>query len=200
MTPETPPPGDAVDALFRQEAIDEYLRGRTRGHLLQVSSAWKGWAFVLLAATFLGALAFAALVQLHTYVSGTAVVRRVPEEGGGTPSALEVVVLFPGDAGPHVRVGTSLRLQLEGSAAPTMELPIREVTSEIYGIERSRQFLGPAVADIPQIAGPSLIARCPWPVDGPAGASPPPPGTLGVAEIRTGSQSILQNLLFRRAS
>ncbi len=46
-------PSEESDPLFREEALDYFVRQRGPGELLQVSSVWMGaayWAFLLLVA------------------------------------------------------------------------------------------------------------------------------------------------------
>ncbi len=107
------------DPLFRREAVEDYLRGRDHGRLLDVSPFWSVWAFGLLVLVFAGAVAFAAFAPIGTDVRCVAVVR------ADAAGAAEVQVALPADVPappPGARVaiefgaGTPLRRVLHAAA------------------------------------------------------------------------------------
>ena len=46
--------------LFREEAVEEYVRGRDRGSLLRISPRWTDWTYRVLLAIFAGGILYSA--------------------------------------------------------------------------------------------------------------------------------------------
>ena len=181
------------DPLFRREAVEEYLRGRDHGRLLNVSPTWSVWAFALLLAVFAGALAYAAFARIGVDVRGQAIVRHAP--GGG---ALEVVCVLPADAPDATRPASRVAVEF-GSERP-VRLVLRPETSapQVFSPEAAREALGPEAAAAATIAGPVVLIRAALPANRPAGEVPLPPGTLGTAWVRTGTTTLLRSLAFAK--
>lgn len=122
MSEATPPPGEgAGDPLFREEAVRDYIRGRTRGRLLGVSPAWTRWVFLLLAVTIAGAALFIAFARIDHEIAGPAVVRASRSD---VPVAFEIVALLPAEASASVREGTRLVVRFPEAAPPPLDLSI----------------------------------------------------------------------------
>jgi hypothetical protein len=191
--PEAPAPGDP---LFRQEAIEEYLRGREHGALVRVSPLWKHWAFGALALTFAGAATFAALAPLGIDVRGQAVVRRAP----GSGDALEVVCLLPAaDAVHALRPGQPVAVALDGASSAPLRLVIGTPVPGIFGPARARAWLGPEVGDVPSLAAPVVLVVAPVPRAGAGAVGDLSPGMTGVAQVRVGQRTLLRSLLLEGA-
>lgn len=96
------PEGESVrsDAgLFRDEAVEEYLRGRDRGSLLRISPRWTDWTYRILVLVFLTGVAFAVLGRVDEYATGPALVRmsghtEITARSSGT---VEEVLVAPGE-------------------------------------------------------------------------------------------------------
>jgi hypothetical protein len=154
------------DPLFRQEAIDEYLRGREHGALLRVSPLWKHWAFGALVLTFAGAAAFAALAPIGVDVNAPAIMRA----SAARPGALEAACDVPLESRAALRAGQRVVVDFAGARRTQLVL----------------ELAAPPVADAPCVAlvPDSLRARHPEIV----------PGWRGTAHVRVGEQTLLQAL------
>ena len=191
-----PDPPTPSDPLFRQEAVDEYLRGRDHGALVRVSPLWKHWAFGLLVVSFAGAAAFAALAPIGIDVRGQAVVRHVP----GDPSALEVVCVMPAvDAFRLLRAGQVVAVDVGGSGRAGLVLRIGAPVPDTYGPARVRAWLGPEVGDLPKLEGPVVLAVAPIPPAARDAARDLAPGMTGIANVRVGERTLLRSLLLEGA-
>lgn len=81
--------------MFREEALAYYARGPEEGSVLRLDSRWSRFAYWLICITFLAAALLTAVVPLHRYVAGPAVLRaagriEVPAVEGGTITAIKV--------------------------------------------------------------------------------------------------------------
>lgn len=81
--------------VFRQEAVQQLLRGRARGDVVRVHPGWLQSAYWIVIASAVAGLIFAATARVHRYSSGTAVVRfddrvEVVTDDDGTISTLAV--------------------------------------------------------------------------------------------------------------
>lgn len=57
------PEGEGMTQLFREEALNEYQRGRSdEGHLLEIEPVWMSRAYGVILALLVAALLFSALV------------------------------------------------------------------------------------------------------------------------------------------
>ncbi len=184
-----------VDPLFRQEAVEDYLRGRDHGALLRVSPLWKHWAFGILVLTFVGAALFAALAPIGIDVRGQAVVRR----GTGGSDALEVVCVLPADALPSLRAGQVVVVDLGGAGRERLTLALGAPHPDLLGPERARAWLGAEVGDIPALTGAVALAVARVPPAAHAGAPGLAPGRMGVAHVRVGERSLLRSLALEGA-
>lgn len=182
MSEETDPRA-AAEPLFREEAVRDYLHGRTEGRLLRISPSWVGWVvWVFLATAVVGAI-FVTTVQVDQYVSGPAVVRALPAPTSG---AREVVALLPASAYRLVTVAAPMRVRLDGADAG-LDLHVDAILPEIMSPARARMLLGD---DLPQaISTPATIVRAALPGDAAV------PGTPGTAEVRVGRHTLLRALL-----
>lgn len=99
---------DELGAVFRQEAIEHHSRGfGGKGHVLEISPRWTGWAFRILMLALVAGLLYTALGTVHEYASGLAVIRvddrtEVTTTLAGTVTAVEV------EAGQRVEPGQVL--------------------------------------------------------------------------------------------
>jgi membrane fusion protein (multidrug efflux system) len=110
-----PPPGSAPapesrssgTGLFREEALEEYARGRDVGSPLRLSPRWAAWTWRILLLLFAGGLAFAAFGRVSEYAAGPAVLRIVghTELTARTDGTVEEVLVLPGE---RVREGQVL--------------------------------------------------------------------------------------------
>ncbi len=174
--------GIPSDPLFREEAVREYLRVRTRGELLRISPAWADWVFWLLLTTAAGALAFMTLARVEHVVSAPAIVQALasPEiAGAATGRELEVVARFSPDARAHVTVGAPIRVRAGSGGFPPLELRVAAVSSS------------PGEA--------ALLAHAPIPPATDAASHGLAAGAHAVAEVRAGQRTILELLLGRDA-
>jgi multidrug efflux pump subunit AcrA (membrane-fusion protein) len=88
-------PGRPDQDVFRQEAIDHFVRRGHRGDVVRVHPGWIHAAYWLLVVFVLGGAAYAAVAQVHKWSEGPAVVRvtgrtDVTTYEGGTIIALAV--------------------------------------------------------------------------------------------------------------
>jgi len=85
-----------LQQLFREEALQTLQRGADdEGDLLRISPAWTRWAYWVLVAAVLAALAYGVLGTVNEYAPGPAVVRvagrvDVTATSGGTVVAIDV--------------------------------------------------------------------------------------------------------------
>ncbi len=180
MTEAPRPP--ARDDLFREEAVEDYLRARTRGQLLRISPAWSSWLFRVIAATALGGLLFVTMARVDQWVGGSAVV--VTQDG-----RREVAAFLPASARPLLAPGQDLLVRLDGTGAP-IRARVDAVPEEIVSPAAVRERLG-AAADLLDLRGPSVPVRVALPDPPPAAV----PGATGVVEVRVGRQTLLASLL-----
>lgn len=183
-----------ADGLFREEAVREYLRGRTEGRILRISPSWVRWVFWVFFVTAVGAAFFVSTVRVDQYVSGPAAVRRVPAEDAGATRAgapLEVVALLPASAHSLVTAGLPIRVHLQGAGDPSLDLSIDAVIPEIASPARIRALLGEDVAGIVALSGRAVIVRASLPQS----SALPVPGSSGTAEVRVGRRTLLRALL-----
>ena len=188
-----PDPPTPVDPLFRQQAIEEYLRGRDHGRLLRVSALWKHFAFGVLILAFASATGFAAWVPVGIEVVGQAILR---------PDALDlntlsVVCLIPAERIADIQAGQSAVVEWEGASRERSRLVLGSPFPGRYGPDRARAWLGPTIGDIPSITGSVTIVP----------ASPLQPiapdlrvwsaGRSGIVRIRVGERTLLQALLLQ---
>lgn len=61
--------------MFRHEAITAMIRRGSRGDVVRVHPGWVTAAYWIVVASVIGALAFAALAQVHQYADGPAIIR-----------------------------------------------------------------------------------------------------------------------------
>jgi len=111
-----------LQQLFREEALQTLQRGADdEGDLLRISPAWTRWAYWVLVAAVLAALAYGVLGTVNEYAPGPAVVRvagrvDVTATSGGTVVAIDV------QPGQRVTRGQSLvRFHDAGEAVLTVE-------------------------------------------------------------------------------
>ncbi|MBK7369728.1 MAG: hypothetical protein IPJ04_18105 [Candidatus Eisenbacteria bacterium] len=200
VTPSTPPAPPAPrmpedDPLFRREAVEEYLRGRDHGHLLNVSPLLSVWSFALLLAVFAGAVAFAAFTRIGTDVRGQAIVRHVPDDS----TRFEVVCVLPADARPGA-TAPRRRVVVDFGAATPQRLTLTPLAEAFaYDAAHAREALGAEAASTAAIAGPVVLVRAPLPAPA-AGSRAWLPGTSGTAGVRTGEQTLLSALLFQKVT
>jgi hypothetical protein len=179
-----------VDPLFRQQALEEYLRGREHGRLLRVSPWWKHWAFGLLVAAFAGAALFAAWVPLGIDVRAAALVRAVP----GEPGALEVVCVLPADALPSLEAGQRVAVDFGGARRARVLLALEPPPAVPLAPAAARAWLGPGVGDVPALDGAVVLAEARLPREQAARIPALAPGRTAVAYVRVGEQSLLRAL------
>ena len=203
VTPSTPPAPPAPrmpedDPLFRREAVEEYLRGRDHGHLLNVSPLLSVWSFALLLAVFAGAVAFAAFTRIGTDVRGQAIVRHVP----GDSTRFEVICVLPASANarPGATAPAARRVVVDFGAATPQRLTLTPLAEAFaYDAAHAREALGAEAASTATIAGPVVLVRAPLPATA-AGSHVWLPGTSGTAWVRTGEQSLLDALFFQKVT
>lgn len=183
------------DPLFRQEAIEEYLRGREHGVPLRVSPLWKHWAFGALVLTFAGALAFAALAPIGVDVRGEAVVRRAA--GGGR--SLEVVLLLPVESRSTLRAGQRVVVDMGESSRVRLALTLGEPLAENLGPGAVRAWFGDRADDVPALVSPVVLAVAAVPKSLLAAEPQLAPGWTGVAYVRVGERTLLSQLALQAA-
>ena len=81
--------------IFREEALAYYAQAAEEGSLLQVDSDWGNYVYGFVCLGFVAVLLTAALVPLHRYATGTAIVRaagrtEVTVTSGGTVAKVAV--------------------------------------------------------------------------------------------------------------
>ena len=179
--PGTGEPRTARDALFREEAVSDYLQARTRGQLLRISPAWTSWAFAVVLAAAASAAAFASLAHVDQWVRGPAIV-----VAGDT--GRDVVAFLPAADRTRLALGQPLLLRVEGEDAPR-RLVVQQVAPGIVGPSGVRAVIGDG-AEWLTLAGPSVMLRAAMPATGAA-----PPGAIGTAEVRVGRRTLLAALL-----
>lgn len=171
------------DDLFRTEAVQDYLRARTRGQLLRISPAWAGWLYRVIAVTALSAAAFVAFAPLDRWVRGTAVV----VDAGGSR---EVVAFMPQAERDRLAPGQTMVVHL-GAGAPPLRLRVATVPAGIIGPSGARALLGDA-ADFVDLSRPSVLLRAAVPSDAAPSVAP---HSSGPAEILVGRGTLLEALL-----
>lgn len=93
--------------------------------------------------------------QPGQYLSpGVAVVSIVPEDAAPT-----LLALLPGHSRPHLRPGTSLRVELAGFRHQYQELFIEQVGDQLVGPAEMRRYLGPGLSDAFTLEGPLVLVR-----------------------------------------
>jgi membrane fusion protein (multidrug efflux system) len=99
--PPEPHPGsaDRESSLFREEALQEYARGRDVGSPLRLSPRWTAWTWRILLLLLAGGVAFTALGRVSEYASGPAVLRIAghTELTARTEGTVEEVLVLPGE-------------------------------------------------------------------------------------------------------
>ncbi len=184
-------PARTEDPLFRREAIEDYLRDRDHGRLLNVSPLWSTWAFGALLLLFAGAVAFAALTPIGVDATGQALVRRAP----GGAGALEVVCVLPADTPGLAHASDRIAVEFGSDAPVRLALRVSAPPSPTLAPADARTALGPDAAAAAVIAGPVVLVRAALP----PGATLAP-GAAGRAWLRTGSTSLLRALALTGAS
>jgi hypothetical protein len=173
MNQREPAAGAESEPLFREEAVREHLRGRTQGELLRISPAWSDWAFWVVFAALAGSALFLLLARVDHVVSAPAVVHERRVLDPNAVPGLEVVARFPGSASPHLLPQAPIRVRLDGTSFPPLELSIT------------------AVSPVADASGSAVLARASIPPAIDALASGLVPGTHAVAEVRAGRRSLL---------
>ena len=179
--------------LFRPEALEEHTRGdRTSGEVLRLMPAWTRAAYVLLVVAVLALALAASVVRVDRWVSGPAIVLDrgpVLNQKPGSTAPTSIAALFPGRERSRLRVGQMLRLSL--SDGTSLELPIETLSPRLLGPAAVQDELGPTLKDA---LGPlnGTVAWVEANIDGPAGELYP--GWIGRAEVRVGSQRVLETL------
>ena len=72
---------------------------------------------------------------------------------------LSLVAMIPGDAGPMLRPGQNLRLELTTHGRAFQDLTVESIDDEIIGPTEARRFLGPELADAIPLGGPVVLVR-----------------------------------------
>ena len=88
---------DGQGEMYRQEAIVHFVRQGQRGDVVRVHPAWVHAAYWMVVASIAAIIGFAAVVEVHQYAEGPAVVRvtgrsDVTAYEGGTITSLEVAM------------------------------------------------------------------------------------------------------------
>jgi membrane fusion protein (multidrug efflux system) len=78
---------------------------------------------------------------------------------------LSLVAMVPGDAGPMLRKGQNLRLELTTHGRAFQDLTVESIDDEIIGPTEARRFLGPELADAIPLGGPVVLVRTKLPSD-----------------------------------
>jgi membrane fusion protein (multidrug efflux system) len=131
LADDTPPPQPAqqspvpegedwgLDAdIFRREALEHHVRPRMEGDVLRLSPSWTTYTFWLLAAVFIGGIAYLVVGNIHEYATGPAVIRI---EGKTDLTAKSPGVVASVDVQPGERVATGQILAHFYVAAETAE-------------------------------------------------------------------------------
>jgi membrane fusion protein (multidrug efflux system) len=295
--------------IFREEALAYYAQAAEEGSLLQVDSDWGNYVYGFVCLGFVAVLLTAALVPLHRYATGTAIVRaagrtEVTVTSGGTvakvavsagdevtsaqvlleldsqvqeqelrrivqeimllqarllrnpadqssrsgllglraqrqeaearlqarrvrapfagrildvhlrrgqqlqpgdvaatiaaPNSFVVIGLLPGFARPAMTTGTALRIELDGYRHHYLEVPVRNIATEVLGPEAARRTLGLQVADSLQLEGPLALVEAELPRAGFMYDSQRYcffDGMRAKVEVRTRSESMLLALI-----
>lgn len=165
------------EPLFRKEAVEEYLRGREHGALVEISPAWSVWAFGLLVASFAAAAAFVAFAPLGVDVSGPA---RVVTGG----PAGEVRCALPVAALGSLRPGQDVALDM--GTAGHAAVAVRVTAVEPLPLDPAS-----AAAEFGALAAPVAIVHA-------SGALPANavPGTPATAHLRVGTRTLWRTLRF----
>lgn len=72
---------------------------------------------------------------------------------------LSLVAMIPGDAGPMLRPGQNLRLELTTHGRAFQDLTVESIDDEVIGPTEAARFLGPELADAIPIGGPVVLVR-----------------------------------------
>ncbi len=110
-----------------------------------------------------------------------------------SPARFEVVALLPGTTLPSLRSGQRLSVVLDAAPRSPLEATLATVPRQVVGPAEARRALPPAVADVPSIEGPVVIATAEIPVEAALGRPAPQlrEGMTGRAEVEVGSERLL---------
>lgn len=161
--------------IFRQEALEHYMRNRLPGDLLRVSPIWARLSFWALILVFCGGIAYGLLASINEYAVGPGVV---------DVSGDEVVALLPAQQRPDLEEGMGLRFESE---LGEWEFEISSIEEEPLDPSDAQERLGVPLPPAPAVVGPVILVHAePLP-----GSSLPDEAIAGRAEVRVESDRVL---------
>lgn len=180
--------GSGADQLFRPEALKQHTLGRAdSGDVLRLMPSWTRAAYALLILAVVSLGIAASVLRIDRWLSAPAIVLGSPSE---LPAAgLSIAALFPGSDRSQLRIGQDLRLQLYDGTV--LSLKIESISSTLMGPTAVRQALGPDLSDAISVTG--TVAWVEAGID-PGAAVDLYPGWTGQAEVRTGSERVIDAL------
>ena len=186
-----PPPTARAPQLFREEALQRYVRAREFGDVLRLPPRWTRLAYPLVLGVALAASLMLVIVDVGRYARGPAVVR---VDGAG----FVLLALLPPSFIPELRPGMPLRVELAGYPQAGLAVVIEHLGDQAVGPAEARRALGTAAADAVEIPGPVVLARATLP--GPMfraldGEHRFHDGMVASAEVTVGSEPLIVSLL-----
>ncbi len=159
-----------VAQLYREEALEQYQRGRTdEAHLLEIEPGWTRHAFRILLALLVAALVFGALVHVDRQADGVGIVR----EG-------RLIAVVPARDRAQLRAGLPLRF--EHAAEP---LAVTSVDRRIIPAADARRLLGVDGARLWTTTQPGVR------IEGSLSTNDLTDGVTGRVRVRLGRQRLL---------
>ncbi|HKP72500.1 MAG TPA: hypothetical protein VJT82_06150 [Pyrinomonadaceae bacterium] len=146
------------NTIFRPEAVRRHMRSKDEPVLPRFGKSQNFmllWAFVLLFILSGGALCWSA--KLPVYVSGYAVAAQARPASEVSNSKPLVVVFFPPEQLPRLRVGERVRLR-RSSREATFAGAIIAVEQNVSSPEAARERFGLDACAVPSQSQPSAIA------------------------------------------
>lgn len=158
-----------VARLYRGEALEQYQRGRTdEAHLLELEPRWTRYAYGVLLALLVAALAFSALVKVDRYAEGFGIVR----EG-------RLVCVMNARDRAQLRVG-----QPVGFEHTKAEAKASALHSKVIAAADARRLLGPDGARLWTTTDPAIRVEADAPRDF-------ADGVTGRVRVRLGRERLL---------
>lgn len=186
------PPTVRAPQLFREEALQRYVRAREFGDVLRLPPRWTRLAYPLVLGVALAASLMLVILPVGRNARGPAVVR---VDGD---ASFVLVALLPASFIPELRPGMPLRVELAGYPQAGLAVAIEHLGDQAVGPAEARRALGTAAGEAVEIPGVVVLARATLPgatFRAPDGEHRFHDGMVASAEVTLGSEPLIVSLL-----
>jgi hypothetical protein len=174
-------------SIFRESAIQKYLKRQEQGVLLRVISPPAFLLLWIVLVFFLGAIGLTWLVEIPVSLTGQGIITEQNDQGG---SKIVAALFFSPNQLGQLHRGQPVNLQI-GSTANGLTGSIASVETQAISPGEARQRFNLQGALVQMVTGPSIIA---FVNIGSASSTRLYVGSVCAAQVRIGSQRMLSLL------